>query len=1126
MKTILYPLGICLPLLAVCFFYCRKPAGQDRGRDPNQSGLEIPHRTRASGAIGVVGLSDYHPRFDIFQLPGPPNANKVIAIVQDAAGFLWFGTEYGLIRYDGNHFETYRYNRDESVLMKEDGITSIHVDAQGVVWYGSFENGLTAFDPTTSKFTRYLHNAADSSSLPDNYVSDVKEDRQGYLWIATGHGLSRFVKKTARFKNFYAHPDQPNSLSYDDVRKLFIDREGILWVACAPDGNSDDKAGERGALNRYNLADETFTRFLLPLAQHGGTANNHISALFEDSRGVFYVGTEKGVQIFDRKTSAFIALPLVFDHPEPLPINIGDKFRPDVQPLRTGASPLFHISFITEDSDSHIWFGAYGIGLTVYDPQTGLSLRFNAGSTGAPGLSTGYIENFCQGRDGVVWLSSGGGGGMVYKIKPQGALFNYYTFERLGIDKGAQTTDFLEDRRGYLWCGLKNARCALLRLDRKSGQIVHFMNNEDVNSLSSFKTNQLMEDRNGYIWASTWNGLFKIDPISCKILKRFIKHQNDPDGPSFVKARDLLEDLNGDIWITTYSSGLDRYEPRTGKFYHYLHDSTAAASIASNATLSLCKDSKGNIIVGCSIISSLSPGPIFIDRFNAQTNKFEHLAPAGVNGFVPKMIPDDQGDIWFHNPDGFYKLNPKTKKVQIYTSANSNLPGDQVLSAKAGKNGVLWLTTLHDVIELNTLNDSFYRYDQYDGVQIDSMDIQAAYISSHGEYFFGGKGGVQSFYTEEMVHRNGKQAPDLRIVGFRVDGKPAVPGPGSPLRQPVWQATEARLSANQDAFSIAVANFDFRNPSVNTLEFKLEPFDSAWRRDLRDGEASYNHIPSGEYIFHLRGMNSDGVSGEKALAITVASPVWTSLWFLALAAGLFSLATWQATRYFANRKLKVQALELEKQQALQKERDRIAAEMHDDMGSGLSMIRLLSERASAQTTDKDQKGRVDKIAEQAKELVENMSTIIWAMNSRNDTAEGLVAFLRRYAFEYSEMNNLICRFPLPGDVPGWTIRGEVRRSVFLAFKEALLNVVKHAEAESVEINAVFKDGRLKITLRDNGKGFQSVSATSSELTPSAFAGMGLLNMQQRMTSLGGSFHITSSSDEGTTVVLETPIQAG
>jgi signal transduction histidine kinase len=335
------------------------------------------------------------------------------------------------------------------------------------------------------------------------------------------------------------------------------------------------------------------------------------------------------------------------------------------------------------------------------------------------------------------------------------------------------------------------------------------------------------------------------------------------------------------------------------------------------------------------------------------------------------------------------------------------------------------------------------------------------------------------------------------------------------FEKPKPLSNDVNLSYRDNSLSFEFAALSYISPEKNQYAYKMEGIDSGWVQSGSRRYAGYPHLDPGDYVFRVKGSNNDGVWNEEgtAIIIRITPPFWATWWFRSFAIITMFLAIGGGIRYVEMRKLKRRIELLEQERALERERTRISQDMHDEVGSSLSEIAILSELAKKKPDESQ--AHIQEISDLASEVIDNVSEIVWAMNPRNDTLDNLVAHLRRYAVKYLNLSQIRCRFDAPENVPPHHLTAELRRNLFLVVKEALHNVVKHSHAREVCVTVKLDERSLEIDIDDNGKGFN--------MDESAESGNGLENMSKRTADIGGVLTITSSTDHGTRVAMRIPI---
>tara|TARA_R100001143_G_scaffold63570_1_gene72063 strand:+ start:20058 stop:23645 length:3588 start_codon:yes stop_codon:yes gene_type:complete len=819
----------------------------------------------------------FNPRFEVFNLPGDIFENSVQGIVQDYSGFLWFATQGGLFRYDGQNFITYRYDSNNPNSLSADYIESIFLDSKGLLWLTHWQGGaLTSLDIERGVFTRFQHNPDEPESLSGNVLSIVAEDHEGFIWIGGELGLDRYDPDTGKFKRFQHDPDNPNSLSYNRVRALYVDKMGTLWVGT---GFPWDTISNDGGLNRYNPDDETFTRYLHDPQDSTTLINNKVRSILEDSRGNFWIGTGgDGLHLMDREKGTFNRLINDPINPEQL----SGPWLPSPIPVVSDSST--HISSIFEDSEGRIWITAFPGGIALYNPASGITQRFKMG-TGTDELSTNFLWNTSQTSDGTLWVTTGGEVRTVFKVKQYGDLFPFFDIPLSEEESRLSSNGILKDGMGDIWL----ARGAFLEhIDRGTGSrtVITFGNSQQpVTNITG-----LSLDNEGYLWVGTDRGLYRGDPEKSDF--QLFKPSGISDEILQTFWAPFLHSRSGHFWFGSWSYGLFRYDPITFEFVHYKHDPNDPNSLGGDFVGSIYEDSNGDIWVGGGTPYGDISNPLFLNRINPQSNRLERFFGANKHvGMASDITEDNDGNIWFIDwMYGFKKLDPATGIFKSFTPYNSPLSSSFLLSLVKSNDGKLWFSDQHSIIEFDPETETMSIFNQNRGIRNAYDHFMSGHVSEDGELFFSRKGGFHAFYPNQISQHINDRLPDIRITGFQLLGDQNLSAALELFENPIWQTAAIQLAHDQNLFALSIACFDFYDASSNQLQFMLEGYDRTWRSDIRDGETSpYINVPSGNYTFRVRGANSFGVwnMAGASMGITILPPWWKSWWAYAFYLILF-----------------------------------------------------------------------------------------------------------------------------------------------------------------------------------------------------------------------------------------------
>jgi signal transduction histidine kinase len=376
--------------------------------------------------------------------------------------------------------------------------------------------------------------------------------------------------------------------------------------------------------------------------------------------------------------------------------------------------------------------------------------------------------------------------------------------------------------------------------------------------------------------------------------------------------------------------------------------------------------------------------------------------------------------------------------------------------------------------------------------------------------FFGGTNGFVRFYPDSI--KDNSYVPPIVITAFKKFDKPVQ------LDTTISEKKVLELSYKDNAFSFEFVALNYTSPEKNQYAYKLDGFDRDWVYCGTRRYASYTNLDGGTYVFRVKGSNNDSLWNKAgtSIAVIITPPIWETWWFTTIFLVTIAASIGSTIRYIETRKLRLRLRDVEQEHALERERLRISRDMHDEVGAKLTKISIMSELAMKGRPKADG-GTTEllNISQTAREVIDNISAILWAINPRNDKLDNLTGYIREFASEYFEITPITCRFNFPEQMFSHPLSAEVRRNIFLTMKEAINNVVKHSGATSVELNCIVSDHVVEFSIQDDGKGF-SIEDVSLQ-------GNGLLNMRKRIEDINGNFQIESQPGSGTRIRLTVPL---
>ncbi len=831
-----------------------------------------------------------------FVLPGGPSGNSVNCIVQGPNGFLWFGSHTGLHRYDGYHFKLYKSNPEDSTSLAFSYIEWLLWSSDNYLWIGTYGGGLFRFDPNDDSFVRYHHDPADPTSLSNDLVTSIIEESKDILWVGTTGGLNRLDRTTGQFERFLNVDNDPTSLSFNDVRALYIDRQGTLWVGTGF-FYQDDLS--QGGLNRFNPETKTFTRYLHQSDDPKSLMGNVIKAIYEDSKGNFWVGSNGGLQKMDRKAGTFQRM---LDDPKVA----GDIFAPGIQDNEISA-----VFSLLEDKSENLWI--FNLHDDVLSSIGKVDLRTNQMEIIRERADI-FTWQTMQSTDGSIWLAGAGIGAKVHKIRSGNAQVKYLPFIDSGEGRSISFEGLVAQGDSLLW-GKTSSRDGTpqilgMRNTARSWGIrnlpevqVKDQNTPDRSQFFQTEGVGLVLDRNGRLWGSTGStngGLFSMHPGRAEV-QQYLHDPSNPNSPQENDIRYLMEDKQGNIWMANRNS-VSRLDPVNMQFTHYLHIPNDPTSLSDAIFFTLFEDRDGYIWIG----GWGSVGHPSLNRLDPATGKVKRAYfPPDMQGSRVLAITQNLGG------DIFFLVNGRTLSVLYHehlmggvwdqTQTQEDFMGSTFQNANnliADNQGILWLTDRDGrILRVDSEAQSVTAFDDRQGLEFTEM---RAFKLADGTIYFAYQEGLAAINplnkTSDQLHF---QSSQVRFTEFFLNGKSIVQGKQTVLDRPVWQMSQLNLSHHQGNFGLRFSAFDFKKPESSQYEVRLLPYETEWRRVQGDPLVNYYQLPPGNYTLEVKGSDSNGIWAKETakMDIHIAPPWWKSGWAYVLYTIIFAFGVLGVHRF-------------------------------------------------------------------------------------------------------------------------------------------------------------------------------------------------------------------------------------
>lgn len=820
--------------------------------------------------------------------------SSIFTVLQDSKGFMWFGTESGVNRYDGYDFIVYSSDAKNPKSLSNNWVYSVYEDHLGNIWIGT-DGGLNRFNREKEIFTRYLHDPEKPNSLSNNKVFTIFEDKSGSLWIGTDNGLNKFDRKDESFKRYQFDPENPQSLSDNHIHAILEDASGTLWI------------GTDNGLNRFNRKEEAWFRFQSDPKDRNSLSHNSINSICEDSLGILWVGTDRGLNRFDSTIGKFMQ----YQHIDNDSKSLSDDW----------------IHVVYQDRLGILWIGTNEGGLNRFEREKGEFTCYKADPNDPDSLSSNRIYSICEDRSGVIWV--GTYGGAVCKFNRELKRFKHFTHDPENPNSLSHifVRSFYEDQSGTLWVGTDGG--GLNKYDQGKDQFIHYRYNpRDPVSLSNDRVFSIVKDSSGVFWIGTYGGgLNRFDPNSGKFTS-YRHSSTDPNSLSDDRIRVIHEGQPGVLWIGTDGGGLNKFETGKGIFTRYRHDPSDPNSLSNDRTWSILKSDSGSLW-----IATFGGG---LNKFDPEKGQFFHYCfdpddPNSLsNDYITTLCKDKSGILWIgSNGEGLIRFDSQRETFSNYTESEG-LVGGAIYGILEDDEGNLWISTNNGLSKFNPQTETFRNYDVSDGLQSNEFNGGSRYKSPKGELFFGGINGFNRFYPETI--KDNPYIPSVVITNFRIFNK-VVPiqeekDGKSPLTKSITETDEIELSYRDNMLSFEFAALHYVFPDKNEYACRMEGLDKDWiYTSAAQRFATYTNLDPGEYTFRVKASNNDGLWNEEgtSLNIKIIPAFWQTWWFkLLVAAGIISII-------FGLYRIQIRNISAEKERKAAEEANRAKSEFLANM---------------------------------------------------------------------------------------------------------------------------------------------------------------------------------------------------
>jgi signal transduction histidine kinase/ligand-binding sensor domain-containing protein len=988
------------------------------------------------------------------------------------------------------------------------------------------------------------------NGLAQNIVYHFLQDSRGYLWLGTRDGITLF--DGIRPINFKHSDNNKNTIAGNFITRILEDSGHTVWI------------GNDAGIDRFNQTDNSFTHFGIPATDGHQEYSYCVLLGFANAHDLWFIDvSSKAIKIFNTETKSFRLVistdavdAVLYADPNSETVQIWTYlsistihfvFRNDSLirqqhyfdgDKKTGL-PAMLIFQVFPQNDSTVWLST-AKGLIELNP---LSAKYSVYNK----LNNDQVNEtrfVAQSSSGLLWVGTGNAGIYTFDTR-QKKFVDHFRNEALDPFSicSNNIVSLYFDRVGDIWCGSYGNGVSYAHIENNFFS-KHLSKTEMTRWNGQNNISWLGPDLLGNIWCKLedFGGFWQLD--SSLKLKAYHLPLLENGKPFIAAMYQMLFYDQSNAWCTT-DRGLFRYNMSTNRIKQVDFPRLSNALFGSYWTKVIMRLRDGSILFSTfggvyhitnqngkeSILPFSAFNQMPVKAFDMIFEDSEHriyikdredslyiLAPLKENGnyeirkrmqFRPEIFQFQESGtaVYMATNAGLFLLNKNNLQIEK-SPINDLLPFTSIKNLLVEGNKI-WLFGEKGLYQYKIPEKTGRLFSIEDGLPSNEFKEFSLWYTLSGNCVAGTTNGILTFCPEKS--QDAVYPPRAQLINMYVNDSST-----GFLANP-QESSKIELDHDQNTFSFDYSCISFQHVQESAYEYKLDGFDEHWIRGGTTNYTRYSRIAPGNYTFRIRTIDARGKISPfmKTLSIKIKKAFWQTTIFRIIMVAFLGLLIWLMVKWYLNIRIRKQQIEFEKLQAIEKERTRIATDMHDDLGAGLSRIKFLSEtielkKQLQQPIDAD----ISSIGNYANEMIGKMGEIVWALNEKNDSLSDLLSYTRAYAVEYLLNNSIRCQVNAPAVFPSVFVSGEFRRNIYLTIKEALHNIVKHANAGNVTIQIDIHKS-LQIGIQDDGVGFEW-----KHIRPFS---NGLNNMQKRMTDIMGTLEIIHN--KGTAIILSAPLPA-
>lgn len=1057
------------------------------------------------------------PQIQFERLEGAASFSSVgiDAIVQDAQGFMWFGSlGDGLARYDGYEFRVFRHEQSNPYSLSNNEVNHINIAPDGKMWVATSE-GLNEFDASTETFTRFLHDPANGESISSSHIDTSLVEADGTLWVGSENGLDRRKPGETGFQHYSLTPAKTDDEAFGGIGPgrvftMYLDGGNTLWLGTLG-----------GGLLRLDRESESFTRFRHDPNDPTSLTNDNIRDIYEDRAGTFWLATDRGISRMDRSSGTF------------------RNYLPDdndPQSLRAN-----HIGPLLEDGLGNFWVTSDKLGVSLFDRAAETFSHYFHDPADPRSLIAGRVWSIFEDRSGVVWLGTDG----INRLLPTVHAFQLFRNTTESVNEaGTVPNRLLQTGNGTIWM---NAIEGIDRFNPATGDWQRFALRPDDPTSGHNEAMAIHEDRGGNLWVAYPRYVSRVDVETGQHTSFEIAHR-----PLCVYV-----DTVGRLWLCMPFYGFVEFDIETGEQTRlFAEDPEDPEAISHTFAYFAFEDSSGRFWIGTySGLNLFDPGA---GKFKVYTN-VDGDSSSISHSEIRAYFEDSNGNVWFGTENGLNRYNPLTDDfTRFFNGPDTQL--NRINGIVAGDANRLWLSLGAGLAEFDPQSEQFRNIRSRDGLP-QNFGSAIVHDNHSGLIYMATAAGLVSFDPAKFDINN--DSPLVALTDFRIFNK-SVPihtaDSPSPLLSGIGSTSQLTLGPEDSLVSFSFSALDYSDPDRNQYAYRLDGYDNDWvETEPNRRIATYTTLPAGDYVFRVKAAGHNGTWNENGatLNLTILPPWWETVWAYVLYAVvvvvLLSLLIQFRTRTLRIKSGELETLVNERTQELSKQKQTIEAQathleelivakdryftnVSHEFRTPLTVILGPIERLLTQISDIDARRYLQTVRRNGSRLLRMVDQLLGLSRIESGQSDPVVPHSVKSTISYiaASLESFAKDKQIILDVDN--VEDVWIQSSGDATEEIVINLLSNAlkftpPGGKVSVSAIREDKFIRITVTDTGPGIPADEQENiferfyriddlAEIAPGS--GLGLALVKELVAANGGQISLDSTEGVGTIMHVTLP----